>query len=236
MKKTIIPIVPTIIATLCVLIMTALGIWQLDRKSQKEERLAQLEQRKDNHPFELDELLSKRPKIQDYPVVLTGDLLSDKVFYIDNRINNGKVGFDIIVPLQTAQGIILLNHGWVQSLGSREFLPTPELKNLLRYTGSVVYPTNNRMVQETNLHAGEFPVLLQQIDLDIMQDYLNMPVLDFIINLAPDTTSVFTRKWTPIVMSPEKHLGYAVQWFGLAIACLTIYLLSLIRLNQPSSQ
>jgi cytochrome oxidase assembly protein ShyY1 len=25
-------------------------------------------------------------------------------------------------------------------------------------------------------------------------------------------------------MGPEKHLGYAVQWFGLAVALLIIYL------------
>jgi cytochrome oxidase assembly protein ShyY1 len=31
-------------------------------------------------------------------------------------------------------------------------------------------------------------------------------------------------------MSPDKHLGYAVQWFGLGIAALTIYLLSLMKL------
>jgi cytochrome oxidase assembly protein ShyY1 len=57
----------------------------------------------------------------------------------------------------------------------------------------------------------------------------------FVVNLAPEPNSEFVRNWQPVVMSPEKHLGYAVQWFGLGIAALTIYLLSLMKLFKTKN-
>jgi cytochrome oxidase assembly protein ShyY1 len=235
MKLPIIPIVPTAIAVICVIAMTGLGLWQLDRQAQKEIRLAQLEERKQNHPHSIDELLSLETSIQDFPSQLSGRLLSDKLFYIDNKIYQGQVGFDVIAPLQTERGIVMLNLGWLKSLGSRDLLPTQQLELSNYYFGVVSYPSDNKMIVETNTSATQFPVLLQQIDLSIMQTALDMQILDFVVNVDPNPASGFVREWTPVVMAPEKHLGYAIQWFGLAIACLTIYLLSLIKLNKPSS-
>lgn len=235
MKLPIIPIVPTIIAILCVIAMTGLGLWQLDRQTQKEARLAQLAERKLNHPHTLDELLNVDGSIQDFPSKLSGRLLSEKLFYIDNKIVDGQVGFEVLAPLQTDQGIVLLNFGWLRSVGSREILPTAQMSPSDFYFGVVSYPSDNLMIVETNTQATAFPILLQQIDTRIIQESLGLPVVDFVINLDPDPASGYVRRWTPVVMAPEKHLGYAIQWFGLAIACLTIYLLSLIKLNKPSS-
>lgn len=235
MKLPIIPIVPTAIAVICVIAMTGLGLWQLDRQAQKEIRLAQLEERRQNHPHTIDELLSLETSIQDFPAQLSGKLLSDKLFYIDNKIYQGQVGFDVIAPLQTERGIVMLNLGWLKSLGSRDLLPTQQIESSDYYFGVVSYPSNNRMIVETNTSAIEFPILLQQIDLSIMQTAFDEPILNFVVNVDPNPASGYVREWTPVVMAPEKHLGYAIQWFGLAIACLTIYLLSLIKLNKPSS-
>jgi cytochrome oxidase assembly protein ShyY1 len=235
MKLPIIPIVPTAIAVICVIAMTGLGLWQLDRQAQKEIRLAQLEERKQNHPHSIDELLSLETSIQDFPSQLSGRLLSDKLFYIDNKIYQGQVGFDVIAPLQTERGVVMLNLGWLKSLGSRDLLPTQQIELSNYYFGVVSYPSDNKMIVETNTSATQFPILLQQIDLSIMQTALDMQILDFVVNVDPNPASGYVREWTPVVMAPEKHLGYAIQWFGLAIACLTIYLLSLIKLNKPSS-
>ena len=39
-----------------------------------------------------------------------------------------------------------------------------------------------------------------------------------------DQPGVLQYDWSPIPqMGPEKHLGYAVQWFGLAVALTLIY-------------
>ena len=107
----------------------------------------------------------------------------------------------------------------------------PELPAL---KGVVYLPVKNSLINETNHSYGQFPVLLQQVDLDEISLHLNEEVLPGTLRLLPDE-SFFVREWQAVTMSPEKHLGYAIQWFGLAIAALTVYLLSMLKwLKGPS--
>jgi surfeit locus 1 family protein len=251
------PVLPTIITLLCVVIMFGLGIWQLERKAQKDTRLAQISERQSNKPYQLSELL-REPKvnnsndadIQDFPVSFMGKAQMDSLFFIDNKIVSGRIGYHLVVPIMTVGGdIVLANFGWLRGNDIRGQLPelTTDVRALLNnqsldFTGVVSYPSINRMVSETNTAFGQFPALLQQIDLTQIQQHLNATgflqsgtLFPFVVNLAPDPNSEFSRNWQPVVMSPEKHLGYAVQWFGLGIAALTVYLLSLMKLFKTKN-
>ncbi|MFT7198708.1 MAG: surfeit locus 1 family protein [Glaciecola sp.] len=251
------PILPTIITLLCVVIMFGLGIWQLERKVQKDTRLAQISERQSNRPYKLSELLTEHTAsnnsdvdIQDFPVSFAGTAQMDTLFFIDNRIVSGRIGYELVVPIITMGGdIVLVNFGWLRGSGIRGQLPelSAEVRALFSnqsrdFTGVVSYPSLNRMVSETNIAFGQFPALLQQIDVAQIHPHLSAmgflqsgKLFPFVVNLAPEPNSEFVRNWQPVVMSPEKHLGYAVQWFGLGIAALTIYLLSLMKLFKTKN-
>ena len=253
------PLLPTIITLLCVVIMFGLGIWQLERKSEKDIRLSQIQERQSSHPYTLNEIMAELSAntypervadIQDYPLSLSGTALLDQLFFIDNKIVGGKPGYQVVVPIVTFAGdIVLANMGWLRGSGIRGELPELSHASLQRYsnqaqqfTGVVSYPSNNKMVTETNVQFGQFPALLQQIDLSQIQLHLDAAGLlntrnlyPFVVNLTAQPDSEFVRNWQPVVMSPEKHLGYAAQWFGLGIAALTIYLLSLMKLLQTKN-
>lgn len=263
------PILPTIVTLLCVVIMFGLGIWQLERKSQKDIRLTQIEERQAKSPYTLEELLfergtdnsasnnvsnntsySKSLAIQDFPVSFVGTAQMENLFFIDNKIVSGRTGYQVVIPIATLDNdIVLANLGWLRGNGIRGQLPSvsEKLRSELterstKFTGVVSYPSINAMVSETNAAFGQFPVLLQQTDMEQMQQHLHAAGLlnqtklyPFIVNLAPEESSEFVRNWQPVVMSPEKHLGYAVQWFGLGIAALTIYLLSLMKQFQTKN-
>ncbi|MDT0583721.1 MULTISPECIES: SURF1 family protein [Alteromonadaceae] len=258
------PIIPTLITLVCVVIMFGLGIWQLDRKAEKDVRLAQIEERRTSEAYTLSELMliageesttSQTEDIQDYPVQVIGEANIDKLFYIDNKINEGRVGFEVVVPIklnsdlssQISKGassdptFVLANLGWLRGSGIRGELPNIPQADLALIAGTnnvfrgvVKYPSNNAMVSETNISFGEFPALLQQLDLAKAAEHLQLSgdksLLPFIINIDKNPQTEFVREWQPVVMAPEKHLGYAAQWFGLGIAALTIYLLSLMKL------
>ena len=34
----------------------------------------------------------------------------------------------------------------------------------------------------------------------------------------------FVREWNPVIMSPEKHIGYAVQWFSMTFVLILLFL------------
>ena len=263
------PLLPTIVTLLCVVIMFGLGIWQLERKAQKDIRLMQIEERQSNRPYKLEELVfergvninsnndtnnntsdSKNLDIQDFPVSFVGTAQLENLFFIDNKIVSGRTGYQVVVPVATLdKDIVLANLGWLRGNGIRGQLPLisdnlrSELtKRSTQFTGVVSYPSINAMVSETNTAFGQFPALLQQTDMAQMKQHLRAAGLlsqgklyPFIVNLTPDESSEFIRNWQPVVMSPEKHLGYAVQWFGLGIAALTIYLLSLMKLFQTKN-
>jgi len=248
---------------LCVVIMFGLGIWQLERKAEKDIRLAQIEERKANRPYQLDELIAQTlPSntnsrealgldIQDYPVTVTGVAQTEQLFFIDNKIVDGKTGYQIVVPvLDRNNKLLLANLGWLRGSGLRGDLPTLSQDFYQHYaqqerefSGVVNFPSDNKMISETNQNFGQFPVLLQQIDIAQMEQHLQASslfyegkVYSFVLNLADDPKTEFVRNWQAVVMSPEKHLGYAAQWFGLGIAALTIYLLSLMKLFQTKNK
>ena len=52
----------------------------------------------------------------------------------------------------------------------------------------------------------------------------NAQVFDYSIRLAEATPGVLLRNWPVISTTPEKHRGYAVQWFAMAAALVLLYL------------
>lgn len=50
--------------------------------------------------------------------------------------------------------------------------------------------------------------------------------------LDPDQTDGYLRHWTPPGFPPMRHTAYAVQWFGLALTLLVIYVVTNLRPAQ----
>jgi len=44
----------------------------------------------------------------------------------------------------------------------------------------------------------------------------------------------FKRDWRPATIKPVRHIGYAVQWFALALTVVIIYLV--LSFNNPGHQ
>jgi cytochrome oxidase assembly protein ShyY1 len=50
--------------------------------------------------------------------------------------------------------------------------------------------------------------------------------------LSADQPGVFQYNWQPINMKPEKHLGYAFQWFALAFVLIIIFIVVNTQRNR----
>lgn len=224
-------VVFTLIAIACIVIMFLLGFWQLDRKYEKEGRLAQIEQRQTANPLSVTDVANNPDDYIDFPMFVTGDM-GNQTFFIDNRLKNGMVGYEVLVPVATNYGIVMVNLGWIPSRGLRAELPELRLPTTNEFQGILYVPKDNVMVSETNFDYGRFPVLIQQIDFIEIEKHLGRDVLPFTVRLMPDENSTFIRDWQVVVMAPERHLGYAIQWFGLGIAALTVFLLTILKSMQ----
>lgn len=205
------------------LALCALGTWQTQRYIAKVEREAQIKVKQQQFRFSLKEVIEYQEDIRDLPTVASGQLELDKVFLLDNRQYDGQVGYEVIVPVNTNHGTILVNFGWIKAPELRSNIPNVELPiQVNAIEAMVTIPGMNRFVTETASNDGLFPKVIQEVDFARLSIFSDMKLLPFMLTLV-ETDVIFKRRWQPVVMPAVKHLGYAAQWFGLAIALLVIY-------------
>jgi surfeit locus 1 family protein len=116
-------------------ILINLSWWQLTRAAEKEQQLAQLAQLNAAGgllPSALGNMTAD--KIDGAPLQGYGTWLAPHIWLLDNQVVNGRVGYDVIVPVR-ASGLeqpLLVNLGWLAATERRELLPevviAPELQ------------------------------------------------------------------------------------------------------------
>ena len=63
-------------------------------------------------------------------------------------------------------------------------------------------------------------IRIQSLDSKALGEVLEMPLIPLIIRLAEEHPNALPRYWPATNMLPEKHQGYAIQWFSMAIAVM----------------
>jgi len=214
-----------IVTAVAIGILSSLGMWQLQRADQKASRLESLRSKQAKGLMPLDEV-SRLSDPRDIPVRVSGELQSENVFLWDNRIVSGKVGYEAIVPLKTANGIVLVNLGWLQGTGYRDQLPRVMVPEFSQFEGVVWLPQDNKFIGSETLSGNKWPVLIQEVDINQIGGVLGKTLMPFVVALELPESAGFVNNHKPVVMPPDKHIAYAVQWFGLAIACFVIFIVA----------
>lgn len=229
------PIWSTIVTFLAVVIMFALGLWQLQRADEKNQRLLAIDEASLAAPLNLKDALDLKEDARDYPIYFNGRADTTHYFLLDNRVHQGKVGYEIIVPIESHSGVVLVDFGWVVAPPLRSELPSVLIPNVAHdYKGMLSIPTNNSLINETAAFDQQWPKVLQQIDISVMAQHYKQNLMPFVVLLDEDLESLYQRHWQPVVMPPEKHIAYAIQWFLLAFAALIIFIYAQRRKNRDT--
>jgi cytochrome oxidase assembly protein ShyY1 len=224
------PLVATVITFIAVVIMFALGMWQLQRAEQKTLRLQSMENASESAQLGVTQVLADIDNMQDMPIHFKAQPDIQHYFLLDNKIHQGRVGYQVLVPLKTNSGVVIANFGWVSATHSRDILPEVQIDpTAVLYSGIVSFPTKNILVTETAIVDGNWPKVLQAVDLKVLQQHYNQPLLPLVVKLADKPESGFIRQWRTVIMAPEKHVAYAVQWFLLALAAVIIFIIAQIK-------
>jgi cytochrome oxidase assembly protein ShyY1 len=201
--------------------LVKLGFWQNSRALEKEQRLARIEQLKSQNPLSLQQvnLLAVNENINDMPVAIDGFFDEQAVFLLDNQVNKGRLGYRAYQVLMVDKQNVLVNLGWVQGSINRQELPKIKpLSGEHSIHGNVRLIEVGIQLQEQVFSDVQWPLRIQQVELDKFSTLINRQLLPFVIYLDVDEKIGFEKNWQPIVMPPEKHRAYAFQWFSLAIA------------------
>ena len=210
-----------IIATIAFLV--SLGLWQLDRADQKRTIEAAIVSANAG-PVELiangRELLDK----EYFHVRLQGSYLSDKQFIYDNQIVDQVSGYYVLTPfiLTDQLGVILVNRGFIPWNGQREKFADIAVDSVSREIKVQVSSPIKRMELKATDVSRQFPVLIQAIDFDVLEEVSKLEFVKVVGLLDPSSSDGYVRKWEPYTGSIEKHIGYAIQWFLMALVLAII--------------
>ncbi|HEY5647678.1 MAG TPA: SURF1 family protein, partial [Pseudomonadales bacterium] len=120
-----------------------------------------------------------------------------------------------------------VNRGWVPVGPDRRRLPdtTVSERDISEQGVIVAPPAAGLDLGPSGYDDGGWPRVVQRVDLARIQAQLGSPLLPFVLRQAPESEHGYVRAWeTRSGLSPERHVGYAVQWFSLAAALLGLSL------------
>jgi cytochrome oxidase assembly protein ShyY1 len=224
-------------------LLIKLGFWQVDRALEKEQRQQRISELSQQQALSLTQVLALnglQDGINDLPIELDGEFVGDEVFLLDNQPDKGRFGYRVYQILESSGNAVLVNLGWVQGSIDRNVLP-----KITAITGQHVITGHVREVevgiqlQAQNLTNPSWPLRVQQIELDKFSQLIGKKLLPFVVYLDKKESMGYKKNWQPIVMPPEKHRGYAFQWFSLAIAWISLMTWAAIKMsknNQDSNR
>ena len=226
--------------------LVGLGVWQLQRADYKQGLQDLYEQRSAATAVGLTEL-SAEQDIAYLQIRLQGWFDNEHHFLLDNRVLNGRVGYEVISPFLLEPAIInqsgdvfdliWINRGWIPMLASRNELP--DIKPVMQsveLNGQLVNPSDTFVLADVPL-SGQWPEVVQRIDLLQMTERLSgvqaqgetRQIAPYLFRAAVGQAGSFQINWQAINTSPQKSLGYAVQWFLMALVLTGLYFWTCIR-------
>ena len=213
-----------IFAIIFVPITISLGLWQIERANEKKVIISNYDKLLVSTPI----ALQKEQPLENWQPIETVGAYQDLVIYEDNAINSGKAGFKVYHLFQNGDGTFIFVHrGFIERNLIKNNLPridTPVGKKNIK--GTTLFKQNNTFVK--NIEESDIRIL-QEFNTTVLIE--RFPILKdrylhpFLFNLDVRDADKFQPIEKPVNMTATKHIGYAIQWFGLcaALIILTIY-------------
>jgi len=208
-------------------LLVSLGFWQLDRSEQKAVFVKQQQLSANKTTLKLTSNIDFN-KDRYRKVEITGHYIPTKQYLIDNQIVNGRAGYFVLTPFKitATDHTVLVNRGWLVLNKDRRVLPEISIDSSERtITGRI----NNFPVVGIRLAGAEIPTegwpsVVQVVDIKILSEKIGFPLLSYQIELNKEMDDGYIRDWKKkSQMPPEKHIAYAVQWFGLALTLTLLF-------------
>ncbi len=222
----------TLFTLVMVPLMASLGFWQLQRAQEKTHLAAAFEERQQQAPVPVSGLRDNSAESLAYlPVQLVGSFLPDKYFLLDNQVQHGRFGYEVLGILQLSDGggSVLVNRGWVAGDAARRALPVvPMVDGTVEISGHIyVAPGKPFMLAEQQLGSA-WPKLIQAVEMDKLGPAVAAlqggRLFRFPVRIDAGEPGALQVDWQLVNMSPQTHQGYAVQWFAMAAVLFVFFL------------
>ena len=226
-----------LLALLVIALFARLGFWQLDRMHQKQAMLdavhAVLHDRR-AQPLAVA-ANPQRSTGYDWSAGV-GRFAALPAILLDNQGRGERAGVRAYRVFQPASGTpLLVELGWLPLPGDRR-MPSVPITAATQVAGLLVPPPSAGIAHAPAVAQPDGTLLAIALDLPMLRDTLRLPALaPRVLKLDPAQALGVGPGYArdldilPNTLPPERHLGYAVQWFGLAIAVLVTALVVTFR-------
>ncbi|PLW84384.1 SURF1 family protein [Kineobactrum sediminis] len=218
--------------------LVALGFWQLQRADEKASLQINWEERKQQAPVALDTLPGTAEDAY-RRVALRGQFLPGHYLLLDNRIVAGRFGYEVVglFVLPASNQAVLVNRGWIAGDPGRQQLPeVTEPAGMLDITGHVYVPPGQPFLLGEQQLSPPWPLRVQALEIDklgpLLATVTDSALFPYVVRIDEGQPGALAVDWQVVNASPEKHQGYAFQWFTMAAVLAFFFLLRSSNLWQ----
>jgi len=206
-----------------------LGFWQLDRADEKRVVQTVFKLRQAEQPAPIESLNNlESAALKSVRVSLKGRFSNSKHILLDNKIHHARFGYEVVSPFTlSANGqTVLVNRGWIQGNTDRRIFPsiTP-VEGEQSINGVIYIPSKTPFSVGTTELTDSWPKRVPFIIQEDFQTYFGTSLYPYQIHIDENQAGTLQRNWLTISVKPEKHTGYAVQWFAMAFTLALLYLI-----------
>jgi surfeit locus 1 family protein len=227
------------LALLAVAAFARLGFWQLERAEQKRERLASASAALGSRMPQPLSVIADAQRIAEYDwVEVEGHFADAPTVWLDNQQRNGVVGVRAYRVFVLRDGLpLLVDLGWTALPPDRTLPALQRDVGRERLAGLLLPPPGQGLKVGEPAPQPDGALLATGIDLPGLRAILKLPALaPRVLRPEPDGAYGFARDYDilPNTLPPERHLGYALQWFALAATVLITALLLTWRARRAA--
>lgn len=216
----------TLFTALMLPLVVSLGLWQLDRAEEKRVYEDRYYQRLGERPVAPPARVFEGADGDFLRVRLDGSYDPMRYFLIDNQIQEGQVGYQVVGVFQTEdERRWLINRGWVPATQSRARLPDISVPEGRVSVVGVIWPELGLPpLLKPDDWPDTWPKRVQRLDVGRMAGLIEHTA-PLEVRLEQGSPGIFVPARLELVVTPAKHLGYAAQWLGLSAALAIGYLI-----------
>jgi surfeit locus 1 family protein len=222
----------TLLTIALIALLVSLGRWQLRRADEKRALFDSFAAGTDAaQPIDL-----RTPPVRRYwHIEASGHYDQSRQVLIDNMVEAERAGYFVITPFALAGGgWVLVNRGWVPLGRSRAERPSiPVAGDTRQVHGRADHMPSPGIQMGTKAElAPPYPVVAAFPSRDEIARLLHetswTTATDLVLLDAGEPDG-YVRHWSPPGFPPMRHIGYAVQWFALALTLLVIWVVTNLR-------
>ena len=209
-----------------VILCLYLAKWQIERGNEKDLLYNSYQKNISLQPQVIDKLSEYYNNFT--KIKVSGILLPESQFLLDNKVYKRKAGYDVITPMLVNDKILLVNRGWVDG-NNRLTMPDIDIATINTEVEGYTYEYKEGYVLKDEPKSSSWPRLIQSVNIKEISEALGKEVFSYSIIMSTKQTNSLQLRETHQKNDKLKHYMYAGQWFIFSIIGFILIIVLLKR-------